>query len=107
MQNYQVTCVHLKLACEQKNWDLLDKLLEIDNSQINDNALFNDTWGEWWGLLFQAIVHDSEDSVKVLLKYNANRDFGSWGVSISCSQRELAKVRNSTGLVFPGQNDDA
>jgi hypothetical protein len=38
----------LKAACEQENWNLLDLLLETDATHLDDNALFTDTWGDWW-----------------------------------------------------------
>lgn len=45
MTEFEVTRAHLKGAFDQENWDLLDKLLEIDSTRINDNDLFTDTWG--------------------------------------------------------------
>ena len=90
MNHFKVTRAHLKMACDQQNWDLLDKLLEIDNSQINDNALYTDTWGEWWGLLFQAIISDNVEGVKVLLKHGANRSVGNWGDCIPYTPLEIA-----------------
>lgn len=91
MNDFKVTRAHLKIACEQQDWDLLDKLLEIDNSSINDTSLYTDTWGEWWGLLFQAILSDSVDGVKVLLKHGAKRHVGNWGDCIPISPKELAR----------------
>ena len=79
MPNFQVTRAHLKTACDQQNWDLLDKLLEIDNSRINDNSLYTDTWGSWWGMLLQAVGSGAVEGVKVLLKHGAQRDLASWG----------------------------
>lgn len=86
-----VTRAHLKSACDAKNWDLLDKLLEIDASKINDNALFTDTWGEWWGLLIECIGQNEIDGVKVLLKHGAKRDVGTWGDCDPCSPLQAAK----------------
>ena len=79
MPEFKVTRAHLKTACDQQNWDLLDKLLEIDSSQINDNSLFTDTWGEWWGMLFETVRLGSVDGLKVLLKHGAERNLASWG----------------------------
>jgi hypothetical protein len=76
---FKVTRAHLKTASDQQNWDLLDKLLEIDSSQINDNSLYTDTWGEWWGLLFETVRRASVDGLKVLLKHGAKRNLASWG----------------------------
>ncbi len=49
MTEFQVTRAHLKNALDQGNWDLLDKLLEIDNTPINDNDLFTDNVGRLVG----------------------------------------------------------
>jgi len=43
MSNFIVTRAHLKSACDQENWDLMDKLLEIDASKIDDHSLYTDT----------------------------------------------------------------
>lgn len=76
---FKVTRAHLKTACDQQNWDLLDKLLEIDNSLIDDNSLYTDTWGDWWGMLIETVMVGSVTGVKVLLKHGAARDLASWG----------------------------
>lgn len=78
-QTPQVTREHLKQAVLQKNWDLLDRLLEVDSSAINDNGLFQDSWGEWWGLLMQCVSKDQVDGVRVLLKHGANPQLATWG----------------------------
>ncbi len=70
MEKLKTTRVHLKNAVDNHNWDLLDKLLEIDNSQINDTSLYTDTWGEWWGLLVECIRNEQVEGVKILLKHN-------------------------------------
>lgn len=53
------TRAHLKAACEAKQWDLLDKLLEFDATLIDDNALYTDTWGTWYGMLVCAVVREA------------------------------------------------
>ncbi|MBX7210202.1 MAG: ankyrin repeat domain-containing protein [Verrucomicrobiaceae bacterium] len=75
----RITRAQLLQACKSSDADLLDKLLEIDASRINDNALFTDTWGSWWGMLVHAISANWIDGVKVLLKHNADRNAGTWG----------------------------
>ena len=80
----------LKAACEQENWDLLDLLLETDATQLDDKALFTDTWGEWWGLLMEVIYRGSPDGLLVLLKHGANRDVGRWGDGMPQSPLEAA-----------------
>lgn len=75
----QMTRAQLKNACDQQNWDLLDHLLEIDNSLINDNALYTDDWGEWWGMLLECIYRNQPDGVRVLLKHGADKNLESWG----------------------------
>jgi hypothetical protein len=79
MPTTQVTRAQLLNACQSRNADLLDKLLEYDASKINDNRLFTDTWGSWWGMLMHAINTDWTDGVKVLLKHNADRLAEIWG----------------------------
>lgn len=88
---FEVTRSHLKAACDQKNWDLLDRLLEIDASAIDDNALYTDTWGEWWGLLVEVIGRGEADGLAVLLKHGAKRDLATWGDCIPKSPLEVAE----------------
>lgn len=81
----------LKAACEQEDWDLLDLLLETDATHIDDNALFTDTWGDWWGLLMEVICRNSRDGVRVLLKHGAKRDAGLWGDGMPQTPLEAAE----------------
>lgn len=90
MAEFEVTRAHLKSAFDQENWDLLDKLLEIDCSRINDNSLFTDTWGDWWGMLVEAVYRRSVGAVSVLLKHGAQRDIARWGDGISITAQEAA-----------------
>jgi len=90
MTEFNVTRAHLKNACDSKNWDLLDKLLEISAKHIDDKALYTDTWGEWWGLLLECVHRDYENGVKALLKHGANKDIGSWGDCVPISPHEAA-----------------
>ena len=90
MTEFQVTRAHLKAACEQHDWDLLDRLLDIDRSAIDDNALFTDTWGEWWGLLMQCVLRNQPDGVRVLLKHGADRTRGTWGDCLPLSPEDAA-----------------
>ncbi|MEI7644577.1 MAG: hypothetical protein WCJ55_09895 [Chloroflexales bacterium] len=91
MQIFTVTRAQLRAACEQQQWDLLDKLLEIDPAQIDDAAMFTDTWGTWWGMLFHAAAHGSADGVRVLLKHGARRDAATWGDGEPETAREVAR----------------
>ena len=75
----RVTRAHLKSAVDNQQWDLLDLLLEHNASAIDDNALYTDTWGEWWGMLLQCCLRGYPDGVRVLLKHGAKRDAESWG----------------------------
>lgn len=87
---FKVTRAHLKNAVDQKQWDLLDKLLEIDNGRINDNALYTDTWGEWWGMLLECVYQDQIEGVKVLLKHGAKKKLASWGDCMPTTPLEAA-----------------
>jgi len=78
-QTPRVTREQLKQAVIQKNWDLLDRLLEVDSSAINDNSLFQDSWGEWSGLLIQCVTKSQVDGVRILLKHGANPQLATWG----------------------------
>lgn len=80
----------LKAACEQQNWDLLDLLLEMNATHLDDNALFTDTWGDWWGLLMEVIYRKAPDGLRVLLKHGARRDTGRWGDGMPLSPLEAA-----------------
>ena len=91
MTDFKVTRGHLKSAVDQENWDLLDKLLEIDNSLINDDSLFTDTWGDWWGMLLEAVYKQSVDGVRVLLKHGAQRNLPRWGDGMSMTPIEAAE----------------
>ncbi len=99
MTNLQITRVHLKNAVDNKDWDLLDKLLEIDNSKINDASIYTDTWGEWWGLLVECIRHEYVDGVKILLKHGVKRKKGNWGDCISYSPLEEAKMKENKEII--------
>lgn len=91
MAAFTVTRAHLKAACDAQNWDLLDKLLEQDASGINDNALYTDTWGSWWGMLLECVAGGHADGVRVLLKHGADKDLASWGDGIPLTPREAAQ----------------
>lgn len=91
MTDFKVTRAHLKSAFDQENWDLLDKLLETDSSGINDNSLFTDTWGDWWGMLLEAVYRRSAHAVSVLLKHGAQRDLARWGDGIPITALEAAE----------------
>lgn len=89
-QEFKVTRGHLKHAFDQRHWDLLDKLLEIDSSRIDDNSLYTDTWGEWWGMLIEAARIRSVDAVRVLMKHGARSDATSWGDGMPHTAKEAA-----------------
>ncbi len=91
MTEFEVTRAHLKNAFEQENWDLLDKLLEIDKARINDNDLFTDTWGDWWGMLLEAVYKRSPEAVSVLLKHGAQRDLARWGDGVAITALDAAE----------------
>ncbi len=72
------------------NLDLLDLLLEKDDQNINNNSMFTDTWGEWWGLLFQMVLNRSVEGVSLLLKNGAEPPIKNWGDCIEMAPVELA-----------------
>lgn len=88
---FKVTRGHLKDAFDRRQWDLLDKLLEIDGSRIDDPSLYTDTWGSWWGMLIEAVRIRSVEAVKVLLKNGARRDVASWGDGVPHTAKEAAE----------------
>lgn len=79
LTTFKVTRAHLKDACDRGDWDLLDRFLELDRSSLDDNSLYTDGWGEWWGLLLETIRRGEEPGLRVLLKHGARRDLASWG----------------------------
>ncbi len=106
MTPYTVTRAHVKKACDDRHWDLLDKLLELDSTHLNDNALYTDTWGEWWGMLLECVLKDQREGVRVLLAHGADRDLASWGDGIPLTPLEAAQDKphilqllNSTGKI--------
>mgnify|MGYP006275120443 CR=1 FL=1 len=91
MDDSYVTRAHLKHAVDTESWDLLDKLLEIDPGRIDDNSLYTDTWGEWWGLLFECVRKGRVTGVRVLLKHGADPSVGNWGDCIPMTPMEAAE----------------
>ncbi len=91
MTAFKITRAHLKTACDEQNWDLLDTLLEQDSSQVDDNALYTDTWGLWWGMLLETVINGSVDGVRVLLKHGAQRDLASWGDGMEQTPLDMAQ----------------
>ncbi len=83
----------LKKAVDNQQWDLLDKLLEIDNQHINDTSLYTDTWGEWWGLLYECVQNNQPTGVRILLKHGAKRHQGNWGDCLPMSPLEYAQEK--------------
>ena len=91
MTEFSVTRAHLKNACAQRQWDLLDRLLEIDASGIDDKSLFTDTWGSWWGMLLECVMQKQIKGVQVLLARGANRGVAMWGDGFMTTPREAAE----------------
>ena len=91
MSDYPITRAHLKIACEKRMWDLLDKFLEIDAGHVNDKSMFTDTWGSWWSLLCEVVGRNQINGVKVLLKHGADPNLSSWGDGIPETPIEMAK----------------
>lgn len=94
-----VTRNQLKTAVEKNQWDLLDKLLEIDSTHIDDKSMFTDTWGEWWGMLFECVGKNKVTGVKILLKHGAKRKLGNWGDCLPMTPLELARSQENQELV--------
>ena len=92
MTEFSVTRAHLKNACDQRQWDLLDRLLEIDASGIDDKSLFTDTWGSWWGMLLECVMQKQIKGVQVLLARGAEGD-RQGGADV-----EAARVRRVGGV---------
>ena len=90
MKTIQVTRELLRKACKTENWNFLDKLLETDNSMIDDEFMFSDIYGDYWGLLMECIYRNSSEGVTILLKHGANREIGRWGDNSPQSPHEAA-----------------
>ena len=93
MSDYPITRAHLKIACEKRMWDLLDKFLEIDATHINDKSMFTDTWGSWWSMLCEVVGRKRIKGVQVLLKHGADPNISSWGDGIEQTPIEMAQDR--------------
>ncbi|MCA9780488.1 MAG: hypothetical protein KC800_27380 [Candidatus Eremiobacteraeota bacterium] len=89
----------IKKAIEEKNWDLLDKLLETDNSKVNDASMFTDDWGEWWAPLYECCLDNQVDGVRVLLKHGAKRKQRAWGDGMCRSPLEVAEEKGYGEIV--------
>ena len=108
-----MTRADLKKACDQKAWDLLDKLLEIDRSHIDDKSLYTDTWGDWWGMLLECVYNNQINGVRVLLSHGADKAIGRWGDGIPQTALEaaaekpkiLALLTQSEPIVYQRQSD--
>ena len=94
----QITRAHLRKAVMEGHWDLLDRLLEIDSSAINDNSLFTDTWGLRWGLLMECVRQDQVTGVSILLQHGANRGLSSWGDGQTSSPLSVARDRKNSEI---------
>lgn len=90
MEKHKVSRGQLKHALDQANWDLFDKLLEVDSSSIDDNSMYTDDWGSWWGFLLHCIFADQVDGVRILLKHGADQSLASWGDGIPTTPLEAA-----------------
>jgi len=99
MSDYSVTRAHLRNACQEKNWDLLDKLLELDSSGIDDKSVFTDTWGSWWGMLLECCMNEEPDGVRVLLKHGADRTVRMWGDGFITSPEEAAEENRNSEIL--------
>jgi hypothetical protein len=89
-KTFVVTRRHLRDACDAKQWDLLDRLLEMDKRAIDDDALYGED-GDHWGLLVECIRNKDEDGVTVLLARGADRTIGIWGDGASYAPVEVAE----------------
>jgi hypothetical protein len=58
---------------------------------IDDNALYTDDWGEWWGMLLECVYRGQPDGIRVLLKHGADKELASWGDCIPISPFEAAQ----------------
>jgi hypothetical protein len=94
-----VARAQLKRAVEEQHWDLLDKLLESDNSSVNDNSLFTDTWGTWFGALYWCVGRGELEGVRVLLKHGADPHLQCWGDCIPLSPLEVAREGGKVDLL--------
>lgn len=94
-----VARAHLKRAIEEEHWDLLDKLLELDSSGVNDNSLFTDTWGTWFGALYWCVGRDLRSGVQILLKHGADPHLQCWGDCLPLSPLDLAQEGSKTSLL--------
>lgn len=95
----KVSRAKLVYAVDENDWDLLDLLLENDKNFINDNALFTDDWGSWWGMLFECVRQNKPEGVKVLLKHGAKKSVREWGDGFQRSPLELAEEKKNKEII--------
>jgi hypothetical protein len=95
----KINRIHLKKALDEKNWDLLDLLLEIDNSNINDPSYYSDTWGSYWGLLVECIFHREFQGILILLNHGIDKEIGVWGDGPRVSALEIAKEKKMFDVI--------
>ncbi|MCE7870363.1 hypothetical protein DYH09_08305 [bacterium CPR1] len=94
-----VARAQLKRAVEEEHWDLLDRLLELDHSSVNDNSLFTDTWGTWFGALYWCVGRNLRAGVQVLIKHGADPHLQCWGDCLPVSPLELAQEGGKASLL--------
>ncbi len=94
-----ITRGHLKKAVDTKNWDLLDRLLEIDKTFIDDRKYYTDGWGAWYGLLIECIHQESTIGVKVLVKHGVDKTLGVWGDCEEVDPIQLARERKQDEIL--------
>jgi exopolysaccharide biosynthesis protein len=94
-----ITRGHLKKAVDTKNWDLLDKLLELDKTFINDRKYYTDGWGAWYGLLIECIHQESIDCVKVLVNHGVDKTLGVWGDCEEVDPIQFARDRKQDEIL--------
>jgi exopolysaccharide biosynthesis protein len=100
-----ITRGHLKKAVDTKHWDLLDKMLEIDKTFINDRKYYTDGWGAWYGLLIECIHKESLDGVKVLIKHGVDKTLGVWGDCEEVDPIQFAKERKQGEILVILESD--
>jgi hypothetical protein len=95
----KITRGHLKKAVDEKNWDLLDKILSIDKSFLDDRRYYTDGWGTWYGLLIECIRQSSLEGVKILIKHGVDKTLGVWGDCNEMDPIQFAREQNEVDIL--------
>lgn len=89
----------LKDAVARQDAETLAALLAQSSKNINAERVFEDTWGEWWGLLYEAVCNRWAEGVQILLRHGADPALEAVGDGMNYSPLEVAREKGYDDIV--------